>query len=177
MPMVLLLLDTQHYGILIAQIFFGLWLVPLGYLAYKSSGMFPKWLGVLLIVGGGLLPRGPARAVPGPRRRPNDPRLRRHPVSNRGDLDGPLPARDRCEDRQARRTASSPRSERSRTLTAVPLQVAAGCGVPNWFASSALHICLILARPYSVNVPVSSRRSSRLHVLSTWSITLVSSVE
>ena len=49
---VLLLLDTQHYGLLIAQIFFGLWLVPLGYLAYKSSGMFPKWLGVLLIVGG-----------------------------------------------------------------------------------------------------------------------------
>ena len=49
---VLLLLDAQHYGILIAQIFFGLWLVPLGYLAYRSSGMFPKWLGVLLIVGG-----------------------------------------------------------------------------------------------------------------------------
>jgi Domain of unknown function (DUF4386) len=50
--LVLLLLDTQHYGILIAQIFFGLWLVPLGYLAYTSLGMFPKWLGVLLIVGG-----------------------------------------------------------------------------------------------------------------------------
>lgn len=50
--LVLLLLDTQHYGILIAQIFFGLWLVPLGYLAYKSAGLFPKWLGVLLIVGG-----------------------------------------------------------------------------------------------------------------------------
>jgi hypothetical protein len=50
--LVLLLLDTQHYGILIAQIFFGLWLVPLGYLAYKSAGMFPRWLGVLLIVGG-----------------------------------------------------------------------------------------------------------------------------
>ena len=46
------LLDTQHYGTLIAQVFFGLWLVPLGYLAYKSSGLFPKWLGVLLIVGG-----------------------------------------------------------------------------------------------------------------------------
>jgi len=45
---VLLLLDTQHYGLLIAQIFFGLWLAPLGYLAYKS-GLFPKWLGVLLI--------------------------------------------------------------------------------------------------------------------------------
>lgn len=50
---VLLLLDLQHYGLLIAQIFFGLWLVPLGYLAYRSAGMFPKWLGVLLILGGG----------------------------------------------------------------------------------------------------------------------------
>jgi hypothetical protein len=49
--LVLLLLDIQHYGTLIAQVFFGLWLVPLGYLAYKS-GLFPKWLGVLLIVGG-----------------------------------------------------------------------------------------------------------------------------
>jgi Domain of unknown function (DUF4386) len=49
---VLLLLDTQHYGIFIAQIFFGLWLVPLGYLAYQSKGWFPKWLGILLIVGG-----------------------------------------------------------------------------------------------------------------------------
>jgi hypothetical protein len=48
---VLLLLDTQHYGLLVAQIFFGLWLVPLGYLAYKS-GMFPKALGVVLIAGG-----------------------------------------------------------------------------------------------------------------------------
>ena len=50
--MVLFLLDTQHYGIFIAQIFFGLWLVPLGYLAYNSAGWFPKWLGVLLVVGG-----------------------------------------------------------------------------------------------------------------------------
>ena len=49
--LVLLLLDAQHYGLLIAQIFFGLWLVPLGYLAYKSAGMFPRWLGVLLVVG------------------------------------------------------------------------------------------------------------------------------
>ena len=49
--MVLLLLETQHYGLLIAQIFFGLWLVPLGYLAY-TSGWFPKSLGVLLVVGG-----------------------------------------------------------------------------------------------------------------------------
>src|ERR1700716_1743604 len=48
----LLLVDAQHYGLLIASIFFGLWLVPLGYLAYKS-GWFPKALGVGLIVGGG----------------------------------------------------------------------------------------------------------------------------
>jgi hypothetical protein len=49
--MVLLLLDAQHYGTLIAQIFFGLWLIPLGYLAYKSA-LFPKWLGIVLIIGG-----------------------------------------------------------------------------------------------------------------------------
>jgi hypothetical protein len=49
--LVLLLLDLHNYGYLIAQIFFGLWLVPLGYLAYKS-GMFPRALGVVLIVAG-----------------------------------------------------------------------------------------------------------------------------
>jgi hypothetical protein len=49
--LVLLLLDMHHYGYLIAQIFFGLWLVPLGYLAYRS-GMFPRALGVVLIVAG-----------------------------------------------------------------------------------------------------------------------------
>jgi hypothetical protein len=46
--LVLMLLDTQHYGLSIASVFYGLWLVPLGYLAYKS-GMFPKALGVALI--------------------------------------------------------------------------------------------------------------------------------
>jgi hypothetical protein len=49
--MVLLLLDTQHNGLLIAEIFMGLWMVPLGYLTYKS-GWFPKPLGILLVVGG-----------------------------------------------------------------------------------------------------------------------------
>src|SRR2546430_679273 len=34
---VLLLLDTQHYGILIAQIFFGLWLGALGDLRYQRA--------------------------------------------------------------------------------------------------------------------------------------------
>src|SRR6202043_259054 len=47
----MLMVDIQHYGLLIASIFFGLWLGPLGYLAYKS-GWFPKALGIGLIVGG-----------------------------------------------------------------------------------------------------------------------------
>jgi len=49
--LVLLLLDIHHYGFLIAQIFFGLWLVPLGFLAYRS-GLFPKALGGALVIGG-----------------------------------------------------------------------------------------------------------------------------
>lgn len=47
--LVLLLVDAHHYGLLVAQIFFGLWLAPLGYLAYKS-GLFPRALGVVLVV-------------------------------------------------------------------------------------------------------------------------------
>ena len=47
----MLMLDLQHYGYAIAGIFFGLWLVPLGYLTFKS-GMFPKVLGIVLVVGG-----------------------------------------------------------------------------------------------------------------------------
>jgi hypothetical protein len=49
--LVLLLLDLQHYGTLSAQVFFGLWLLPLGYLTSKS-GLFPKGLGVVLVAGG-----------------------------------------------------------------------------------------------------------------------------
>ena len=47
----LVMLDLQHYGYAIAGIFFGLWLMPLGYLGLKSA-MFPKALGTVLIVGG-----------------------------------------------------------------------------------------------------------------------------
>jgi hypothetical protein len=47
----LLMVDAQHYGLLIDTVFQGLWLMPLGYLAYKS-GLFPKALGALLVVGG-----------------------------------------------------------------------------------------------------------------------------
>jgi hypothetical protein len=49
--MVQLLLDIHHYGYLIAQIFMGLWLMPLGYLAYRSR-TFPRALGVMLVIGG-----------------------------------------------------------------------------------------------------------------------------
>ena len=48
--LILLMLELHHYGFLIAQVFFGLWLFPMGVLAYKS-GMFPKALGLALIVG------------------------------------------------------------------------------------------------------------------------------
>ncbi len=53
----LLLLDIHHYGIVNASIFFGLWLIPLGLLVYRSR-MFPKALGVLLMVGGVCYPVG-----------------------------------------------------------------------------------------------------------------------
>jgi hypothetical protein len=45
----LLLLDIHGQGYKIAQLFFGLWLLPLGYLVYRS-GMFPRALGVALMV-------------------------------------------------------------------------------------------------------------------------------
>ena len=44
-------LNLHDSGYQIAQIFFGLWLFPLGYLTYKS-GFLPKFLGILLILGG-----------------------------------------------------------------------------------------------------------------------------
>lgn len=44
-----LFLDFHQYGYRIAQLFFGLWLLPLGYLVYKS-GFIPKTLGILLMV-------------------------------------------------------------------------------------------------------------------------------
>ena len=42
--------DMYKHGIQIAEIFWGLWLIPLGLLVYKSR-FVPKVLGVLLIVG------------------------------------------------------------------------------------------------------------------------------
>lgn len=43
-------LDLYNNGIIVAEIFWGLWLIPLGILVYKSR-FVPKVLGVLLIVG------------------------------------------------------------------------------------------------------------------------------
>ena len=47
---VLFLLDMHRIGYLIAQIFFGLYLLPLGYLVYRS-GSVPKALGLILVAG------------------------------------------------------------------------------------------------------------------------------
>ena len=46
----MLFFDIYQHGIMVAEIFWGLWLVPLGILVYKSR-FVPKVLGVLLIVG------------------------------------------------------------------------------------------------------------------------------
>jgi hypothetical protein len=46
----LFFLELHHVGYLIAQIFFGLYLLPLGYLVYRS-GLFPRGLGIVLMVG------------------------------------------------------------------------------------------------------------------------------
>ena len=48
---VVLFLDMSRNGVLIAQIFWGLWLIPLGLLVYKS-GFLPKLLGILVLVAG-----------------------------------------------------------------------------------------------------------------------------
>jgi hypothetical protein len=45
----MLYLDLHANGIVIAQIFFATWLLPLGYLVYRS-GFLPRWLGILLIL-------------------------------------------------------------------------------------------------------------------------------
>ena len=41
--------DARLHGLVIDELFWGLWLVPLGYLVIRS-GQFPKLVGVLLFV-------------------------------------------------------------------------------------------------------------------------------
>ncbi len=48
---VMLFLDLHRHGVQIAVIFWGLWLLPLGYLVFKS-GFLPRILGILVIIGG-----------------------------------------------------------------------------------------------------------------------------
>ncbi len=48
---VMIFFDLHEHGINIAQIFWGLWLFPMGYLVFKS-GFLPGILGILLIIGG-----------------------------------------------------------------------------------------------------------------------------
>ncbi len=48
---ILFMLDLQFYGYVLVQAFTGPWLIPLGWLAARS-GMFPRVLGGLLMVGG-----------------------------------------------------------------------------------------------------------------------------
>lgn len=45
----ILFLNLYKNGFMIAQIFFGLWLLPLGYLVFKS-GFIPRIIGILLII-------------------------------------------------------------------------------------------------------------------------------
>jgi hypothetical protein len=45
----MLFLNVLDHGTLIAQIFWGIWLLPLGYLVFKS-GFLPRILGVLLMI-------------------------------------------------------------------------------------------------------------------------------
>ena len=49
--LVSLFLALHEHGVLIATIFWGLWLFPFGYLVFKS-GFLPRILGVLLIIAG-----------------------------------------------------------------------------------------------------------------------------
>lgn len=67
-------IDVSKLSFVTAQLFFGAWLFPLGYLVYKS-GILPKFLGVLLLMDGFailiwflqgiLLPDYPAVSYPG----------------------------------------------------------------------------------------------------------------
>ena len=47
---VMLLLDSYNNGILLSGVFWGLWLLPFGYLVFRS-GFLPRILGILLMIG------------------------------------------------------------------------------------------------------------------------------
>lgn len=47
----MMLLDVNKHGSLVSEMFWGLWLLPLGLLVYRS-GLFPRFLGVWLFING-----------------------------------------------------------------------------------------------------------------------------
>jgi hypothetical protein len=47
----MLFLNLHHHGFVVAEIFWGLWLVPLGLLVYRSR-FLPRFLGVWIILAG-----------------------------------------------------------------------------------------------------------------------------
>lgn len=47
---IMLSLDSYNNGIIVSQVFWGLWLFPFGYLVYKSN-FLPKFLGIMLMIG------------------------------------------------------------------------------------------------------------------------------
>jgi hypothetical protein len=47
----MLFLNLHHYGFVVAEIFWGLWLFPLGLLVYRSR-FLPRFLGVWLAIAG-----------------------------------------------------------------------------------------------------------------------------
>ena len=63
---VMLFLDMRQSGILVAQVFYGLWLLPLGVLVFRS-GFLPRLLGVLLLIAaaGYLIDSGTQLLFPG----------------------------------------------------------------------------------------------------------------
>jgi hypothetical protein len=63
---VMLFLDMRQSGILVAQVFYGLWLLPLGVLVFRS-GFLPRLLGVLLVIAaaGYLIDSGTQLLFPG----------------------------------------------------------------------------------------------------------------
>jgi hypothetical protein len=69
----MLFVHLHHDGIVVQELFWGLWLFPIGILAYRS-GFFPKFIGIWLLLNGcyylatcatGVLAPGALGAVPG----------------------------------------------------------------------------------------------------------------
>jgi hypothetical protein len=47
----MLLLELDRHGVVVSELFWGLWLLPLGALIWRS-GFLPRWLGVWIVANG-----------------------------------------------------------------------------------------------------------------------------